>query len=366
MDEIFRSILRGAAEAGASDIHIKPDAPVVFRVKSALVPVNVPLPGEAWLNGVLEDIVPEGLKERLAREREVDFAFGVPSVGRFRTNVFQHRGQFAIALRLVKTAVPAFKDLNLPEIVRRIAEAPRGIVIIGGSIGSGKSTTLAAMLEHINGTARKHVITLEDPIEFLFEDRQSVIEQREVGLDTSTFASGLRHVLRQDPDVIVIGEMRDAQSAAAAMSAANIGHLVITTLHTADAVKSVQRVLEFFPADEREYARRLFAATLRAVVCQRLVTASTGSLIPAVEVLLNNRSVAKLIEGEQIEKIAGTMQMSTADGMQTFDQALQELIKLGRITRDEALAHSANPEQLRMSFQGVVLSESRRILGSRE
>lgn len=366
MDEIFQSILRAAIEAGASDIHIKADAPVVFRIARELVPVDAPLHSESWLRRVVEQIVPAHLQAQLEREHEVDFAFAAPGLGRFRTNVFQQRGQLTLALRLVKTDVPAFEELNLPETIRGIAVAPRGIVIIAGAIGSGKSTTLAAMLEHLNATERRHIITLEDPIEFLFTDKQSVIEQREIGLDTASFASGLRHVLRQDPDVIVIGEMRDGQSAAAAMSAANIGHLVITTLHTADATRSVQRVLEFFPAHERDYARRLFADTLHAVICQRLVSSSESGVLPAVEILLNTSAVSQAIVGDRLDKIAGLIEMSTGDGMQTFDQALHQLVKAGRVSREEAMAHAANPDALRMAFQGVILSESRRILGSRE
>ena len=364
MDEIFRSILSGAVQAGASDVHIKPDAPVVFRIERVLVPVDVPLPGEQWVKSVVENLVPRELRDRFADQHEIDFAFGLPGLGRFRANAFQQRGQLTLALRLVKTSVPTFKELNLPDIIRSLAEAPRGIIIIAGAIGAGKSTTLAAMLDHINNSTRKHVITLEDPIEYVFDDKQSVIEQREVGIDTTSFGTGLRHILRQDPDVIVIGEMRDAESAAAAMSAANIGHLVITTLHTADVTQSVQRVLEFFPTEQRSYARRLFAATLQAVVCQRLVTASNKGILPAVEILINTGGVAKLIETDRVEKLVQLMELSAADGMQTFDQALQQLLAAGRISRDEALAHAANPDALRMAFQGVVLSETRRILGT--
>ena len=366
MDRVFEGILRAAVEAGASDIHLKTDAPVVFRIDRALIPIEAPVPGEAWMRSVLEDIVPPHLRTVLERDHEADFAFAPSGLGRFRTNAFQQRGQWTIAMRLVKGEIRNFQELNLPSIVERIAEAQRGIVLIAGAIGSGKSTTLAAMVEHINRTARKHIVTLEDPIEFLFEDKLSLIEQREIGIDTMSFGSGLRHVLRQDPDVIVIGEMRDASSAAAAMSAANIGHLVIATLHTGDAPKSVQRVLEFFPSEQRDYARRLFADTLHAVMCQRLIRSEAGGTLPAIELLLNTGGVAKLILDDRIDKLPGAMELGIGDGMQTFDQALQQLVAAGRISRQEALAHAGNPDALRMAFQGVVLSESRRILGSRD
>ncbi len=365
MDATFLSILRGGIEAGASDIHIKPHGAIIFRINRQLVPADGDKPDAEWMEALLAEIVPPRLRQRLTSEHEADFALAVPTVGRFRVNVFQQRGDYTLALRIVKTEVRTFSELNLPETTARISEAARGIIIIAGAIGSGKSTTLAAMLDHINTTSRKHIITLEDPIEFLLRDKESVIEQREVGLDTATFATGLRHVLRQDPDVLVIGEMRDAESAAAAMSAANIGHLVITTLHTSDATKSVQRILEFFPADERDYARKLFADTLHAVVCQRLVRSTKGGILPALEILLNNTAVANLIANDRMDKLPGAMDLGAGDGMQTFDGALQNMVLENLITREEAIAHAANPEGLQMAFKGVVLSESRRILGSR-
>ena len=365
MDPTFEAILRAASEAGASDIHIKPNAAIVVRIDRELTPIEAPIPTEAWVQTILSEVVPAHARQRLDAEHEADFAFTLAGVGRFRTNVYHHRGQPALALRLVRKAAHTFAELHLPESVRHVAEAPRGIVIIAGATGSGKSTTLAAIIEHINATTRRHVITLEDPIEFLFDDKQSIIEQREVGLDTITFASGLRHVLRQDPDVIVIGEMRDAESAAAAMSAANVGHLVVTTLHTSDAVKSVQRVVEFFAEGERDYARRLFASTLRGVVCQRLVNTTGGSIVPAVEILLNNAAVTQLITENKTDKLQGIIELNAADGMQTFDQSLVALVKAGRITREEAIAHAGNPDLLRMGFQGVVLSETSRIMKSR-
>ncbi len=365
MDPVFQSILRSASDAGASDIHLKAGSPIVFRIDRKLTPVESEAPSDAWLRSVLETIAPAHLAAAFAAGEEIDFAFAIDGLGRFRTNAFQQRGQIALALRLVKGQIRNFAQLNLPDTIRKVAESPRGIVIVAGAIGSGKSTTLAAMIDHINRTARKHIITLEDPIEYLFDDGQSLIDQREIGLDTASFAHGLRHVLRQDPDVIVIGEMRDAESAMAAMSAANIGHLVITTLHTSDAMQSVQRVIEFFPNEQRDYARQLFASTLRAVVCQRLVTSSTTGILPALEILINNVGVTKAIESNQTDKLPGTMELGSSEGMQSFDQALRALVAENKITREEAMAHAANPETLRMSFQGVTLNESNRILGSR-
>ena len=364
--ENFDRILKGAIEARASDVHLKIGAQVIFRVAGELVEVDAPKPTAEWMETVLAQVVPAHLRARLDEEHEVDFAHAPADIGRFRVNVFQQRGGYVMALRLVKSAIQTFAQLHLPDTVRRIAEAPSGIVLITGATGSGKSTTLAAMIDHINATVRRHILTLEDPIEFLFEDKQSVIEQREVGLDTATFASGLKNVLRQDPDVLVIGEMRDAASATAAMSAANIGHLVISTLHTVDAAKSVQRLMEFFPADEREQARQQFAGTLRAVVCQRLVRTTDAGQRPALEILTNNAGVTKLIHTGALEKLPAAIELGGGEGMQTFNMALHELVTAGHISQAEALANSPNPEALKMRFQGVMLNETRRILGARD
>ena len=363
--QIFSRILQGAVSAGASDVHLKVNSAVVFRIAGDLVPVEAPLPTEEWLAGVLAKIVPEHLRAQWEHDHEIDFAYNMAGVGRFRVNVFQQRGSCVMALRTVKAQVRSFEELHLPPVIPRIAETPHGIVLITGATGSGKSTTLAAMVEHINVTAKKHIITLEDPIEYLFEDKLSVIEQREVGIDTTSFASGLKNVLRQDPDVIVIGEMRDSSSVLAAMSAANIGHLVIATLHTADAAKSMQRILEFFPGPDRDPARQQLATTLHAVLCQRLVRTTSGSLVPAVEVLINTAAVAKLIHTGNLEKLPAAIELGVGDGMQIFDQALYDLVNNGTISQEEALANSPTPEALKMRFQGVILSESRRILSSR-
>ncbi len=363
--EIFSRILQGALAAGASDVHLKVGGPVIFRLAGDLVPVEAPYPTAEWMTAVLGHIVPEHLRVTLERDHEVDFAYTAPGIARFRVNLFQQRGNHVMALRLVKAQVRNFEELHLPPVIRRVAEATHGIVLLTGATGSGKSTTLAAMIEHINVSANKHIITLEDPIEYLFDDKKSVIEQREVGIDTASYGSGLKNVLRQDPDVIVIGEMRDSSSVAAAISAANIGHLIIATLHTVDAAKSIQRIMEFFPGNDREPTRQQLATTLHAVICQRLVRTPRSEIIPAVEVLLNTAAVSKLIHSGTLEKLPAAIELGAGDGMQTFDQALYELVKNGTITQEEALANSPTPEALKMRFQGVILSESRRILGAR-
>ncbi len=361
--ELFTRILKTAVDGGASDIHVKIGTPVIFRINRQLVAIECPLPTEEWMENVLAKIVPKHAQKRLDEEHEADFSYYSPGIGRFRTNCFQQRGQFCLAMRFVKTQVPSFDELGILPSLKKIAESPRGIVLIAGSTGSGKSTTLAAMIEHLNSNFRKHIVTLEDPIEFVFEDNQSIIEQREVGLDTISFGHGLKHVLRQDPDIIMVGEMRDATSFAAAMSAADTGHLVLSTLHTTNAAQSVTRILDFFKADEREQVRRQLAGTLQAVVCQRMVPTIAGGVLPAQEVLLNTGTVRKLIEENRLDKIAAAIETGVDDGMQNFNHALFQMVKDGKITREEALAKATNAQALEMNFQGIFLTEGKRILG---
>ena len=361
--ELFNKILSTAVEAGASDVHIKVDAPVVFRINRQLIAIECPTPNEEWMNKVVRKIVPPHAVQRLEEDREIDFSYYLPGIGRFRTNIYQQRGTFAIAMRYVKTKVPSFESLGLPPVIKKIAEEPRGIVLVAGTTGSGKSTTLAAMIEHINENFKKHIITLEDPIEYVFEDNQSIIEQREIGLDTKSFATGLKNMLRQDPDVIMIGEMRDATSFQAAMSAADTGHLVLSTIHTTNAAQSIGRILDFFPSEEREQVRRQLAATLCAVICQRMVTTVQGTVTPAVEILINTPIVKKLLEENRLEKISVAIETGADEGMQTFNQHLLQLVKEGKVTEEEALTKASNPEALKMNLRGIFLSEGARILG---
>ena len=360
--ELFKKILKIAVQGGASDIHIKTGTPVVFRINRELISIECPVPTEQWLNLVVDTITPAHLKKRLEEEREVDFSYYVPEVGRFRTNLFQQRGQWALAMRHVKNQVASFEELGLLEQIKTIAEEHRGIILVAGSTGSGKSTTLAAMLEHINANFKRHVITLEDPIEFVFEDNQCVIEQREVGLDTMSFHHALKHVLRQDPDIIMLGEMRDDVTFGAAMSAADTGHLVISTLHTTTAAQSITRILDFFKADEREQVRRQLAGTLRAVICQRMVPTIDGKMTPALEILVNSPLVRKMLEENRLDKLTLAIETGSDDGMITFNQSLFNLVKSGRVTEKEALAKASNPQALEMNFKGIFLNEGGRIV----
>ncbi len=360
--ETFRRILATAVEGGASDIHLKVDAPVVFRINRKLIAIEAPLPTVEWMETVIENIVPKHAKAQLEREHEVDFSYYLPNTGRFRTNCFHQRGSPCLAMRFVKVQVPSFEDLGLLPQLRQIAETPRGIVLLAGTTGCGKSTTLAAMIEHINANSRKHIITLEDPIEYVFEDNQSVVEQREIGLDTMSFAQGLKYVLRQDPDVIMIGEMRDATSFSAAMSAADTGHLVLSTLHTTNSAQSVGRILDFFKPDERDQIRRQLAGTLQAVICQRMVPTLAGSMTPAQEILINSGTVRKLIEENRLEKLGAAIETGSEEGMLNFNQHLFQLVKAGKVSQEDALAKATNAQALEMNFQGIFLTEGKRIL----
>lgn len=361
--DFFHKILQTAVEAGASDVHLKIGNPVVFRIQRQLIAIDCPNPTAEWMDNVVEYLVPKHAKRHLEENREVDFSYHLPGVGRFRTNIFQQRGEWAISMRYVKATVPSFEELGLLPVLKKIAEAPRGIVILAGTTGCGKSTTLAAMIEHINANFKRHIITLEDPIEYVFEDNQSVIEQREVGLDTPSFHDALKYVLRQDPDVIMIGEMRDSISVQAAINAADTGHLVLTTVHSTNSSQVVTRILDFFKADERDQVRRQLATTLHAVITQRMVNKIDGMITPAQEILINTPIVRKLIEEGRLDKLPAAIETGVEDGMQTFNQALFNLVKEGKITEKEALSKATNPQALEMNFRGIFLDDGKRILG---
>jgi len=361
--ELFHKILNTAVEGGASDVHIKPDAPVVYRISSQLVETEMSQqPDSQWLGNVIDNIVPEQFKPKLDEDREIDFSYNVPGIGRFRTNCYQHLGEWCLAMRHVVAEVPEIDSLGLPEIIKSIAEEHRGIVLVAGTTGCGKSTTLAGMIDHINSTQKRHIITIEDPVEYVFEDKQSIIEQREVGLDTPSYQHSLKHVMRQDPDVIMVGEMRDATSFRAAMSAADTGHLVMSTLHTIDAPQSISRVLDFFPSEERESVRKQMIGTLKAIIVQRMTVRKDGGVIPAIEIMINTPTVSKLINENRLEKLHAAIETGTDDGMQNFNQSLFQLVKDEIITKEEALEKATNAQALEMNFKGIFLSEGSRIL----
>ncbi len=361
---LLRELLINAVSLGASDVHLKVNQPPTFRVHYYLHPTtNEPLTPET-MRELIETMIPMHARRRYEMKHEVDFSLEEAEVGRFRVNIFLSHGMPTVAMRHVKTQIPSFEELHLPKTMGEIAKAPRGIVLAAGTTGSGKSTTLAAMIQHINMTERRRVITIEDPIEYIFNDDQSIISQREVGLDTLSFSAALKHVLRQDPDVIMIGEMRDAGSFMAAIAASETGHLVFSTLHTDTAAQTISRILNFFPFNERDQIRMSLATNLRGVVCQRLIPAIRGGVVPAVEIMLNTPTVRKLVEKNALEKLSAAIETGTEDGMQTFNQAIYTLIKTGMITEEEGMPRAGNPETLKMNLKGIFLDEAHRILST--
>ncbi len=364
MEVDLLGVIRTMVEKGASDAHFKVGRPPIFRVKKELISSEYP-----ELNGKdLEKIAYFMMKERHRREfearNEIDFSYQLPEIGRFRVNVFRQRGDVGIVMRLVKDNVPSFHDLGLPLVFEKLSLYDRGIVLVTGASSMGKSTTLASMIDFINHRRKSHIMTIEDPIEYLHEDDLSIINQREVGLDTESFNQALRYVIRQDPDIILIGEMRDAETFQTALSASETGHLVFSTLHASDSVQVVDRVLDFFPASQHAMIRMQLSFNLRAVSCQRLMPRLDGEgVIPAVEVLTVNPSVMKLIRQGKTERLHSLIQGFTQEGMQTFNQSLVELVKQGLITQETAMVNSSNPDALEMNLKGIYLDEDNRILG---
>jgi twitching motility protein PilT len=341
----LNSLLLRAVEEGASDIHLKRGKPPMARIDGAIGPL-------AGLDPLDDDELEEALKtvtsttpDRLAGFREtneLDIAYQADLLPRFRVNVFRQRGSISFAFRVIPDEVPSFEQLRLPKGVRRVADEHRGLVLVTGATGSGKTTTLAAVIDHINRTRRQHIVTIEDPIEILHSDHGCIVNQREVGLDTDSFLAAIRRVLRQDPDVILIGELRDAETAETALKAAESGHLVFSTMHTIDAAETIGRMIEFFPAEKQEQIRSILAGVLRGVVSQRLLPRLNGGRVAAVEVMINNSRISELIRESRAEEISDAIAEGQFFDMQTFAQALIDLVVAGEVDREVAANASTN------------------------
>jgi twitching motility protein PilT len=356
----LEKIFVASARNKASDIHLKAGQKPIFRVNTTLYDVgNRDLSAEEVKRMIYEIMTPKQI-ETFEQALGVDFAYSIPGTGRFRVNVFHDRGHCALAARRVNTSIPTFEALNLPTSVKRIAEFDQGLICVAGATGSGKSTTIACILEHINQTERAHIITIEDPIEYLFTDRKSVINQREIGIDVPNFSDALKHVVREDPDIILMGEMRDATSFDAALQAAETGHLVFTTIHASSASQTISRLLDLFPTDRQALIRQNLAFNLRAILCQKLLPACKEGvrMVPSIEILFNNASATKLIMGSEDKKLQDLIRSSREEGMQDFNMSLMDLINNGLVTKKVALQYSPNPEQLKMNLQGIFLSDS--------
>jgi twitching motility protein PilT len=303
-------------------------------------------------------IVPPDRVERFEAAGEIDFAYSLPGVGRFRVNVFRQRGSVSAVARTLRFGGPSFDEMGLPEVIRRLADEPRGLVLVTGPTGSGKTTTLAAMIEHLNHTRQSHIVTIEDPIEVLFRDEVASINQREVGSDTESFLSALRAALRQDPDVILIGEMRDTETVRTSLQAAETGHLVLSTLHTVDATETVNRVVDFFPPEQQGQIRLTLAGALKGIICQRLVRARDGGMVPCHEVLVNTGRVAERIsDADKTAEIHEVIAEGDYYGMCTFEQSLLQLVKDDKVAVDAAVSASSNPHDFSLQLQqsGIVL-----------
>jgi len=358
----FKDILVSGVAAGASDWHLKENGPVCLRISGEIIPHDF-ITTKDYLGEVISRICTVQTIGKFEEIGDADFAFEEEGAGRFRVNLHRQRGAISLTLRHVKDQVPDLKTLALPEIILPVAEARNGIIFVTGSTGSGKSTTLACMIQHLNENFRRHIITIEDPIEYNFVDDKCIIEQREVGLDTISFDSALRHCLRQDPDVIVLGELRNRDSFETALAAAETGHLVMSTLHTSNAAQSINRILDFYPHEERDGIRKNLAANLRGVICQRLVPKIEKGVVPINEILINTPIVAKLLEDNEISRLDAAIENGVKDGMQTFNKVLVDLVNANTITEEVALTYASNADTLKMNLKGIYLSQSGGIVG---
>ncbi len=353
----INDLLKIAVERKASDLHLKVGAHPILRVDGELIPlVDLKRLMQEDTIAMAFSIMSSRQKEKFKNNYEIDIAYSVPGLGRFRCNIFQQRGTVGLVCRVIPARILAIRELLLPPVIEKICEETRGLVLVTGTTGSGKSTTLAAMIDYINATRSEHIMTIEDPVEFLHRDKKSIVNQRELEVDTRSFAAAIRSALRQDPDVILVGEMRDFETVETALLSAETGHLVMSTLHTVDATETVNRIISVFPPHQQKQIRLQLAAVIKAVISMRLLPRSDGlGRVPAVEVMVATNYIRDCIENKEKTKYihdaikAGTSQY----GMQTFDQSLYQLYKSGLITLEEAMRRSTNPNEFRLRIQGI-------------
>lgn len=346
-------LLKIMTERGSSDLHIKAGSPPAVRLNGKLVILaEIPPLTPAQTHALAVGMMAEPQRAAFESAREADFAYSMSGVGRFRVNVFHQRGSVGMTLRRVATDRAGIEDLGLPSVIRQLADEPRGLILVTGTAGSGKTTTLAAMIDHINSTREGHIVTIEDPIEVLHQDKKCIVNQREIGIDTDSYEDALRHVVRQDPDVILIGEMRDHETVSAALTAAEIGNLVLSTLHTIDATETINRIIDFFPPYQQKQIRLMLAATLKGIVSLRLIPSMQGGLVPAVEVLVMTGSIREYItDSEKTYLIRDAIEAGEYDGMVTFDQSLLSLYKDSRITLEDAIAMAHNSHDFKIKVR---------------
>jgi twitching motility protein PilT len=349
-------LLRFAVERGSSDLHLKVGNVPFIRVDGALIPTEFDVLTPADAEAFAATLMSDHKKREFEETSEADLGTTLTGVGRFRVNVFRQRGVVGLAIRRVRSEVPTFDELRLPPVMEALADSPRGLVLITGPTGTGKTTTIASMIGHINRSRRAHIVTIEDPIEVVHDDILSIVQQREIGIDTDSYANALKHVIRQDPDVIFVGEIRDGDSALSAIQAAETGHLVISTLHTIDCMETINRILDLFPPHQQKEVRTSFAGSLRGIVSQRLVGKADGKgRVPAIEVLVNTgRVFDRIVDANLTDQIVDVISEGEFYGMQSFDQSLVKLVKEGLVTEDDARRSATNPHDFDLQLRGVL------------
>ncbi|MFH1259909.1 MAG: type IV pilus twitching motility protein PilT [Elusimicrobiota bacterium] len=350
----LRELLELMMKAKASDLHLKEDGPPIARMDGELMVLDSAPLSPKSIELICTTLMKQKHQSMFDQKHECDLAYTLPSIGRFRVNIFHQRGLTNLVFRAIPEHIPKFEDMHLPQSIKKLADNERGLVLVTGTTGCGKSTTLATMIDYINETRSCHIVTIEDPIEFIHKDKKSIISQREIGLDTLSYLEALKHVVRQDPDVILIGEMRDLETMAAALTAAQTGHLVLATIHTIDAIQTVTRIVDLFPPHQQTQIRYQLADTLKGVVSQRLLLHSSGKgRVPAVEVLVASPLVRKLIEENSLTEISNVIKQGSYYGMQNFNQALLKLTNQNLVTLEEALSAASNPEELMLAIRGI-------------
>ncbi len=343
----LEEVLQTAHRQDASDIHLISGHPPIMRVHTVMTPMDLPILTPKSVAEALSKMVSEQQVKRFEEEMDLDFSYEVPGLSRYRVNAHYQRGTVGLAMRLIKTEVPPLEDLNLPEIISRLTYLPRGLVLVTGDTGSGKSTTLASMIQAMNDRYRKHIITLEDPVEYAFQSNKCLLEQRELGADMPTFGSGLKHALRQDPDIILVGEMRDLDTTALAISAAETGHLVLSTLHTVNASQTVERIIDMYPGGQQNQIRSMLGNTLQAVISQTLFSRmDQPGMVPAVEVMLCTPAVRNIIREARTFEIPNVIDTNRQLGMISLDNAIAQLYFNSLISREDAIAQAAYPDKL--------------------
>lgn len=359
----IHALLQAMVTQNASDLHMRVGCQPILRVNGSLFRAQTPTLSADDMQQCLTTLLNERQKEKFEKEDDLDIGIGLKGVGRFRINIFKQRGTIALAVRAIKTEVPGFSALNLPEVILDIATKNRGLILVTGTTGSGKSTLLASMIDHINDNKAVNVVTIEDPIEYLYKNKKSAIAQREIGSDSISFAKALRACFRQDPDVILIGEVRDTQTMSAALSAADTGHLVMSTLHTMNAVETISRIVSFFPPHQHDQVRLILSNVLVAVICLRLIPSKDGQRrVPAAEVLINNASIQEyILNPDKTSLIPDAIAEGyTQYGSQTFDQSLYQLYKDDLISFQVAMQYASNPDDFELKVAGGVSGTSDR------